>query len=235
MAYAAPDVPGEYYEAGYFDRWGKAEAAVAEMKKRTYRSLIEHIPQPGRLLDVGCAFGWALDAARERGFTTAGVEISEYAARRAAQRHEIRRDIRDFDDASFDVVTLVDVIEHIRDPLSLLSETHRVLKPGGIALLTTPDLSSLSARVLRGWWPYVIPEHLVYFSRDTLSRALRMAGFEPVSIGPIKKSLRGEYVASILRARGDILGKAGATVASFFGAMEIGFLSGDMRAIAKRL
>ena len=235
FAFAARDTPVEPYDAVYFDKWGSAGDALIGMKKRTYRSVLSRAPGPkGRkLLDVGCALGWSLDAAGEDGFLTAGVEVSGHAAESAGRRHDVRLSTGEFEDGSFDLVTLVDVIEHVRDPVGLLRETRRLLRPGGCAVLTTPDLSSLSARTMGFRWPYIIPEHVVYFDRSTIRMALRRAGLEPARVGPIRKSLRADYVASVLASRGDTLGRVGSAFANFFGGTEVGLCSGDLCAAAR--
>jgi SAM-dependent methyltransferase len=85
-------------------------------------------------------------------------------------------------DASFDVVALIDVVEHLADPLALLREAARVTRPGGILYLVTPDVDSLSARVLRGRWWGLRPAHIYYFSRRSMAAALERAGFEVVEV-----------------------------------------------------
>jgi SAM-dependent methyltransferase len=160
--------------------------------------------------------------------------VSEHAARAARDRHDVRARTSDFGDAAFDIVTLLDVIEHVRDPLGLLGEARRLLRPGGRIALTTPDLSSLSARLLKSRWPYVLPEHVIYFDRGTIRRALRQAGLTPVRVGPLRKSLRAEYVASVLSKRGDAVGRLGSRVLRALGGAEIGMMSGDLCALALR-
>lgn len=236
FAFAAANTRPVPYEADYYAKWGGGGEALAAMKKRTYRGVLADVLGPGirRVLDIGCAFGWSLDAAREAGLEAAGVEVSVYAAGLAARRHEVRASTSVYADESFDVVTLIDVIEHVRDPLGLLREARRLLRPGGWAVLTTPDLSSLSARILGPRWPYVISEHVVYFDRSTVRRALRKADLEPVRVGPFRKSLRADYVASVLGARGDALGRVGGRLARLLGGTEVGLCSGDMCVLARR-
>lgn len=233
---AAEDTPVEPYRAEYFDKWGRGGEGLVAMKKRTYRGVLACVAGPGvrRVLDIGCALGWSLDAAKEAGLESSGVELSEHGAREAGKRHPVRRTTGEFPDGAFDAVTLVDVIEHVRDPVGLLREACRLLRPGGRLALTTPDASSLSARLLGPRWPYVIPEHVVYFDRGTIRGALRAAGLRPGVVGPVKKSLRADYVAGILASRGDALGRWGARLAGLFGGLEVGLGSGDLLATASK-
>lgn len=142
-----------------------------------------HVPG-GRLLEIGCANGFFLNAAR-MSYETVGVEPSRAASEYA--RSKLRLDVpaatmadARFPDASFDAVALIDVIEHVPDPLAMLREAARVTRPGGVLYLVTPDVESLSARVLRGRWWGLRPAHIFYFSPRTLAAMLEKAGFRPV-------------------------------------------------------
>jgi 2-polyprenyl-3-methyl-5-hydroxy-6-metoxy-1,4-benzoquinol methylase len=143
---------------------------------------LNRFARSGRLLDVGCSTGYFLNAAR-LDFETHGLELSEWAARFARER--LRLDVvnASLDDAAFpaehfDVVTVIDVIEHLTDPKAALQSIHRLLRPEGLLYLVTPDIESLSARLLRGRWWGLRPAHIYYFSTTTLGRLLNETGFE---------------------------------------------------------
>lgn len=145
--------------------------------------LRRHQPS-GRLLEVGCAQGFFLNAARTT-YEVVGVEPSRSAAEYA--RRALRLDIAGatiedakLPGASFDAVALIDVIEHVADPVGLLKSCARVLKPGGFVYLVTPDIDSLSAALLRGRWWGLRPAHIHYFSRRGMAAALEKAGFDVV-------------------------------------------------------
>jgi 2-polyprenyl-3-methyl-5-hydroxy-6-metoxy-1,4-benzoquinol methylase len=136
----------------------------------------------GKLLEIGCANGFFLNAAR-MSYETVGVEPSRSA--RDYARGKLRLDVpaatmeeARFPDSSFDAVALIDVIEHLPDPLAMLREAARVTKPGGILYLVTPDVESLSARILRGRWWGLRPAHIYYFSAGTLAAMVEKAGFK---------------------------------------------------------
>ena len=149
-------------------------------------SLLERLlGKKGRLLDVGCFYGVLLTDARKWGWEVEGVEPSRWAREKAREQFDL--EIRypslqaaAFPDGSFDVVTAVDVLEHYLHPKEELGETVRILTRGGLLYLSTPDVDSLAARLLRRrWWGYR-PEHLFYFSRRSLWSFLASFGFEPV-------------------------------------------------------
>jgi 2-polyprenyl-3-methyl-5-hydroxy-6-metoxy-1,4-benzoquinol methylase len=157
----------------------------------------------GRLLDVGCATGYFLNAAR-LDFDVMGVELSRWAAEHARTRLGLNIHCGTIDDlppaeGPFDVLTLNDVIEHVTDPQRTLHRAASLLRPGGILYLITPDVRSLSARILRGRWWGFRPAHLYYFSADTLSRMLERAGLEPVLIRSYGRIFTYRYWLSRIR------------------------------------
>lgn len=144
--------------------------------------LLGLIPAGGRLLDVGCAVGFLLVAARERGFAVQGVEMSAWASEYARAVHGL--DVKtgcleaaSFPAASFDAVVMADVIEHLTDPRATLQAIHRVLRPDGRLLLLTPDVGSVAARLAGPRWWGLLDDHYFYYSRPTLARFLDGEGF----------------------------------------------------------
>jgi SAM-dependent methyltransferase len=80
-------------------------------------------------------------------------------------------------DSEFDIVTLWDVLEHVVDPQVVLEKARRVLRPGGLLALNTPNIDSSIAHLLGSRWPLLLPEHLYYFSRRSLRLLLQRCGF----------------------------------------------------------
>jgi SAM-dependent methyltransferase len=109
-----------------------------------------------RLLDVGCSSGAFLHSAMNLGFTAEGVEPSADAAQtaRAAGLKVFCGYLEqaNYPDASFDAITLIEIVEHLRDARSLLQECARILKPGGAVLVTTPNAQSWTARAMGARW-----------------------------------------------------------------------------------
>lgn len=168
---------GESSDAEYAEQ-APSRAINAHLCLATIRGFV----RSGRLLEVGCAVGYFLNAARTD-FEVTGVEPSRWAAGEAVRRFGVNVSIGTLEDAAlpeeyFDVVAMVDVIEHLCDPVRTLAECRRVLKPGGRLYLVTPDIGSLSAKVLRGAWWGLRPAHFHYFSLKTLGSLLEKNGFE---------------------------------------------------------
>lgn len=137
----------------------------------------------GTVLDVGCGWGEYLLLMRELGWNTIGVDLAEQAVTYA--RGQLGLDVRQgtvesqhFADGTFDVVTLWDVLEHLEEPGSTLTEIRRILKPGGLLLMKVPDCSSLQARWLGSiWQPWELPRHLCHFTPATVRALLEQSGF----------------------------------------------------------
>lgn len=156
---------------------------------------VERHGRVGRLLDVGCAYGFTLEVARERGWEIAGVEASPPAAAGTATRLGVRVEpdlfAARFPGQAFDAVTLWDVIEHLPDPRAALLEVARLLVPGGICSVVTPDGGSLAARVLGARWEerQKMPEHIFFFHRRSLAALLRACGFELLEWATVGKRM----------------------------------------------
>lgn len=142
---------------------------------------LENHVRKGKLLDVGCANGTFLSVAREHGWDAAGYEISEYAASKAKDRgFRVYAGLDDSDlrAATYDLVTMWHVLEHITNPRFILTKVHELLKPSGMVVIEVPDVGSKPAIQQKENWHFVKPpEHLYYFDKNTLSKLLELTGF----------------------------------------------------------
>lgn len=151
-----------------------------------------------KLLDVGAGAGILVEEAASLGYDAVGVEPSRWLAERAKERGlNVIHGTLPHPDATgpFDVVTMIDVVEHVPDPIAVLRDLRDVLAPGGIAAVVTPDVGSMAARLLgKKWWHYRIA-HIGYFDRATFMRALGDAGLEPVAFKRPGWYFAGDYLA----------------------------------------
>ena len=161
----------------------------------------------GRILDVGCAYGFLLDLVRKEGWGTKGLDASSHAVQFAQQKLKLDVEKSDltsfsFPPNSFDVVVMWDVIEHVPNPIQTLQSTYDVLKPGGILSLITPDQGSLSARLMKQKWvEYQKPdEHLYFFSKKTMDDLFRKTGFKRVWRGTAGKIVTVGFALERLKA-----------------------------------
>jgi 2-polyprenyl-3-methyl-5-hydroxy-6-metoxy-1,4-benzoquinol methylase len=131
----------------------------------------------GSLLDVGCATGAFVAAARAAGFDARGVDVSAPSTRYGRDVLGLPLDVGDiyerrYPSERFNVVTLWATLEHLIDPARVLSEAHRVLTPDGIIAVSVPNYASLTQRVLGQRNRYVGVDHVNYFTAYTLSKLL---------------------------------------------------------------
>ena len=218
------------------------ERSAQRFRKVTRRRLCKALrlvrgSAPMRLLDVGCSSGSLLEIAAEIGFSVAGVEPA-LAAASAARRAGFDVFTGRLQDAgyaaqSFDVITLIELIEHVTDPLDLLRTSHHLLRPGGAVLINTPNPASWSARVMGSRWLGFsltgLGGHICFYSPAAVRVLAQRTGFEVASISTRHVRLvdKGERSAIVYRF-GKIAAEALAQPARWLGAGH------DMLAILKR-
>lgn len=182
-------------ENAYLRHHYGADRSGSELEGLLYAALLpfrqmtdvryRHLPGPGRgrtLLDVGCGSGEFLLLAGECGWQVEGVDPDPRAAALGLLGpNRIRQggvEVYAGRSACFDLITLSHVIEHVHDPVALVRDCHRLLKPGGRLWIVTPNIdSSGHARFGRFWLGLDAPRHLVLFDESSLWRVLDQAGF----------------------------------------------------------
>jgi SAM-dependent methyltransferase len=205
---------GNYFTGGEYLDYGSDEAFF----KKTFRGRLKELLRRrsgGRLLEIGAAYGFFLDLAKEH-FHVVGYEVNRAAAHHARARFGLDVRTDDFllaNPASFrgliDVTVMWDVIEHLDRPDLYLARIADVSRPGALLYVTTGDIGSVVARLRGSRWRMIHPPtHLHYFSRSTLARLLANHGFRVLEIRTVgvARSLR-QILYSVLVLR---LGRGGA-------------------------
>lgn len=206
MIYVNPRINADLIISGYSDAEDPLFAAQNDNRikafKRTLRGVVRRTkidPRGKSILDVGCAGGAFLVAARDLGFDPHGVEPSRWMSEfgRRTYNLDIRPGILEagmYPEQSFDVITMWDVIEHLPDPNDTLTVIRRLLKPDGLLLVNYPDIASIAARALGKRWPFWLSVHLLYYTPATMFRQLERAGFSPLWRQPFWMTLPLGYV-----------------------------------------
>ena len=179
------------------------EEAVGRSKsfERILTTLDKIHPEQGILLDIGAATGILMNISREHGWDAEGIEPSAWAVRIARERYNLTIMEGAFETAHlvgnrYAAVTMVDFIEHISHPLEALSIAQKILSPGGILCLVTPDVNSLAARIMgQRWWHYR-PGHLGYFSKRSLDFLLHRTGFRMIKMRKYNWTFSLHYLLS---------------------------------------
>ncbi len=178
-----------------------------EPMHETFELYLKHIERvigrKGRLLDIGCATGFFMEVAKNHGWEVEGIEISEYAAEVGrAKGLSIKTGTLEnvsFPEKSFDVVTLLDVVEHLKDPKPVLTEVRKLLKGGGVVVVTSPDAGSIWARIWGSKWQLVVPpEHLILFNRSNFKELLTRLGLTTIMSTNIGKRFSLPYIFQTL-------------------------------------
>jgi len=151
------------------------------------------VPPNVRVLDIGCGFGESLAYHKARGCDVYGVEADENI-RRVAEKYGFNVHIGLFDPGLyergfFDYVTMDQVIEHMADPRETLQGAARILKKGGVAVISTPNSQGWGARVFgRYWINWHAPYHRQFFSPKSMETAAEQAGLAVDSVRTIASS-----------------------------------------------
>lgn len=204
-SFTAPELRSlysDYYPRGMLDLdqflpYTEARGARAWLAGEQ-ASAFRWVPENVRVLDIGCGFGETLAYHEARGCEAHGIDADENVVR-VAQRYGLKARAglfhpEDYDSESFDYVTLDQVIEHVISPSEFLAGVAAVLRPGGIAILSTPNANGYGARIFgRRWINWHVPYHLHQFSRHSLSISAQRAGLSVVTLRTITNSAWLQY------------------------------------------
>jgi SAM-dependent methyltransferase len=179
--YASSDAADEW-EVEHYVRLDLNPKAI-EQTQHLADQFTRQLGRPGRLLEVGCASGWVLKAARDQGWEVLGIEAAPKFARFA--RDELGLDIfegplAEVDTASvgpFDLLVGFDVFEHLHDPAGDLRTLRQLAGDGATLLLTTPWFSSPCARLYGVNWRQILPSHITLSTRESMERVLARTGW----------------------------------------------------------
>jgi 2-polyprenyl-3-methyl-5-hydroxy-6-metoxy-1,4-benzoquinol methylase len=195
------------YRESYYDAWGlkESQASVKHLKQGSfsqYLQILGEVPLGMRLLDCGAATGFLAELARAKGLDAYAIELSSFGAEACrallgadhVYEGEVERAWFSANPENrFDIITMIDFIEHVRHPRAVLQWAATRLKPRGSLLLVTPCVGSLSHRLMGQRWTHYKIEHLWYFTPRSLTALLSEVGFSLATLQPGYKRLSLDY------------------------------------------
>lgn len=178
---------GSYFggEGIGYDDYGKQELSLRATFRRFAAELSRAGLAGGKLLEVGCGFGFFLQEAGPYFDWRGGTEFSPPAAERARRSAD-----RVWDggidavpaDETFDCIVALHVIEHVYDPKAFMGKLLRHLKPAGRCVLAAPDMGGFWRKLMGRRWPsFKYPEHVVFYDADSLRRLMQSAGLSGIT------------------------------------------------------
>lgn len=183
---------------------------VAGRRLKTISRLLGKDPADIRLVDIGCSRGQFVDFAAQAGFAAEGVEPAPdiAAAARAAglNVHTGLLEEQRYPDAAFDAASLFEVVEHLREPLPLLQECRRILKPGGVLIISTGNAASWTVGAMGARWDYFHIEkdggHISFFNPQSITTLATVCGFnvERIETSRVKFHEKGDVSAALYTA-----------------------------------
>lgn len=195
------------YSENYYSSWGvsgeQENESSKQMKIATFLlrlKLIQSFVQKGKVLDIGCATGFFLEAAQAKGYDPYGIEISEYSSAFAKKKfgstHVFNGKLEDcaFEQGFFDVISMFDLIEHVRVPSETIALSKKLLSPNGIIIITTPNNSSISNKIMRKKWTHYKKEHFYYLNHSSLEYLALQNNMEIIHSERSNKALNIDYL-----------------------------------------
>lgn len=192
MQHPLPENPDLYYDDGYYT--GKSGFSYRDERRTEHfddyvlkarlKTIGRYVPPPADFLDVGCSFGAFVRQAGKQGYRARGMDVSSYAVNAARESGlDVVRGkpgTGNLAPESQDIITLVEVLEHLENPDSSLKELAAALRPGGLLLLQTANFEGLQAKRAGKDYHYYLPGHLYYYSTRNLESFLKKNGFVQV-------------------------------------------------------
>ena len=219
MVSSRPLLAGEEILERYADVVDEEYLAEEEGRRELFEWVLGllggYFVRGNRLLEIGSNLGLFLDTARRFGWAARGVEPSRWAVETGRKRFGVdleQKALEQLDEpaGSADAVVLLDVLEHLVDPLEALRRLRPVLGEDGVLVLSTVNIAGVHARLRRESWPWLIRPHLHYFTPATLQAILRDAGFRVIEWSLVPRSFHLSYVATRARSNLGVLGRASA-------------------------
>lgn len=200
---------GDKKSCGYFDYSRDKQIILKNMMN--YFNIVSSYKKNGNLLDIGCAYGYFVELATNKGYVSYGIDPSDYAIKEARKRLSTKKvfkaKISDLKvkKGFFDVVTMFDVFEHLHSPKADLKKIKSMLKPDGLLVIETGDTGSTWAKIFGKRWTFFNPpQHVYYYNKENIRYILEQIGYEILEIKKIGKWVSLSYILHLASTVGEI-------------------------------
>lgn len=212
---AYDDVSREYYLTKLKEKIVNANLHLNDIE--------EYTKIKGRLLDIGAYLGIFIQEAQKRGWQAQGIEPVREAAKFAQEKFSLPVEnvsLEEFNslDGSFDLITMYQVIEHLADPVASIEKVNKLLKPGGLLVIETPNIDNNWFKIFKSKWRNFIPEHFQFFDKRTLKFLLGQHNFDVLEVKTVKRVISLEMIGQQLKYNvSKIIGKIFVLLTSILG------------------
>ena len=229
-------------EGSGYSEYESQETEYLATFREDVRRIAEFVPS-GKVLEVGCGYGYFLQCALQAGYDAYGIDLSPTAVKWASERLPERvfcgllEEVPQIQDQQYDVMFGSHLIEHLTTPGAFLDHAARLLRPGGLMVLVTPNIKSLLSRASgRRWVSYKIPEHVSYYDPNTITDLLSRAGFSVRAVDSAYQYYALPFVATRVRELLDPVSRLIPPIERLpaLRTREIRVTSGSMRVVAVR-
>jgi len=177
----------DYYSKRFINHKYTSESTKLYLRKnsREVLNIIKKFRPNGNLLDIGTNIGIFVEEANKQGYVAVGIEPSKTLSAEAARLGipVIESTIEKFDPKNtFDVITMLHVLEHLQDPLEVLKKIRSLQSDDGLLVLEVPNIESYLGEKDGIFWKFIALEHLFYFSERNISGILKRAGYKVLVI-----------------------------------------------------
>jgi SAM-dependent methyltransferase len=192
-------------EGSGYSEYESQEPEYLATFREDVRRIAEFAPS-GKVLEVGCGYGYFLQCALQAGYDAYGIDLSPTAVKWASERLPNRvfcgllEEVPEIQEQQYDVIFGSHLIEHLTEPGAFLERAGKLLRPGGLLVLVTPNIASLLSRASgRRWVSYKIPEHVSYYDPRTITALLDRSGFSVRAVDSAYQYYALPFVASRVR------------------------------------
>lgn len=187
----------EYFDVGKSRGYEQGYEKFGELQRNSLQKILRNInclmPGAKSLLDIGCAYGVFMSFAQQFGLKVEGIELSKSASDYAIKNYSLsvhhgtlNTYIQMNSEVRFDVITMLDVLEHLSNPRNAIQIASNLLVPGGILVVKVPNISSLRAKIEGERWRQIKPpEHIQYFSKRSIEYLLAKHNLQIMKISAV--------------------------------------------------